>query len=214
MANDEPRAESGPRSLLASPWVWAFLAGILVLTLIRPLLRFEPEPPPVMGEIPAFSLVDQDGNPFGSEDLSGSVYVANFFFTSCSTICPPMMRAVAGLRDRYRDEGIEGVRLVSITVDPETDTAERLADYAARYSAEPPRWTLLTGDPEEIRRVAVEGFRTAMGDRVEVADGFFDIAHSGKLVLVDGQGRVRGYYDYDALGIDEVYHRSLHVLDE
>jgi len=214
MSTDERQTEDRRRSLLANPFVWAFLAGIVVLTLIRPLLEFEPDPPPVMGQIPVFSLVDQGGEPFGSADLEGRVYAANFFFTSCASICPPMMRAVATLQDRYRDEGIDEIRLVSITVDPETDTPERLADYADRFDADPARWTLLTGNFEEIRRVAVEGFRTAMGDRVEVADGFFDIAHAGKLVLVDGQGRIRGYYDYDALGLDELYHRSLHVLDE
>jgi protein SCO1/2 len=213
-STDDPQPESRQRSLLANPFVWAFLAGIVVLTLIRPLLKFEPDPPPVMGKIPAFSLVDQDGERFGSADLEGRVYVANFFFTSCATICPPMMRAVSTLQNRYRDEGVDEIHLVSITVDPETDTPERLTEYAARFDADPGRWTLLTGDLEEIRRVAVEGFRTAMGDRVEVAEGFFDIAHAGKLVLVDTQGRIRGYYDYDALGLDELYHRSRHVLDE
>jgi protein SCO1/2 len=211
MAQTETR--SG-RSIFSNPFMWAFFAGVVVLTLIRPLLKFEPDPPPVMGEIPAFALVDQAGEPFGSADLEGRVYVANFFFTSCPSICPPMMHAVSTLQDRYGDSGVTEVHLVSITVDPETDTPERLTEYAARFGVDPERWTLLTGEIDTIRRVAVEGFKTALGDRVEVEDGFFDIAHSGKLVLVDGRGRIRGYYDYDALGMDEVFNRSQHVLNE
>ena len=211
MAQTETR--SG-RSIFSNPFVWAFFAGVVVLTLIRPLLKFEPDPPPVMGVIPAFNLVDQEGEPFGSADLEGRVYVANFFFTSCSSICPPMMHAVSTLQDRFGDAGVDEVHLVSITVDPETDTPERLTEYAARFGVDPERWTLLTGEIDTIRRVAIGGFKTALGDRAEVEDGFFDIAHSGKLVLVDRRGRIRGYYDYDALGMDEVFNRSRHVLNE
>jgi protein SCO1/2 len=211
MAKTETR--SG-RSIFSNPFVWAFFAGVVVLTLIRPLLRFEPDPPPVLGTIPSFSLVDPAGEAFGSDDLEGRVYVANFFFTSCTSICPPMMHAVSTLQDRFRDAGIDDVHLVSITVDPETDTPERLAEYAARFGVDSGRWTLLTGEIDTIRRVAVEGFKTALGERAEVEGGFFDIAHSGKLVLVDGRGRIRGYYDYDALGMDELFNRSLHVLNE
>jgi protein SCO1/2 len=208
------RTEASGRSIFANPFVWAFFAGILVLTLIRPLLKFEPDPPPVLGTIPAFSLIDQAGESFGSADLDGRVYVANFFFTSCPSICPPLMHALSTLQDRYRDEGIDEIRLVSISVDPETDTPDRLAEYAGRFRVDPERWSLLTGETDEIRRIAVDGFKTALGDRIDVEGGFFDIAHSGKLVLVDGRGRIRGYYDYDALGLDELFGRSQHVLEE
>lgn len=195
--------------------MWAFFAGIVLLTLIRPLLRFDPAPPPVLGELPAYSLVDPGGAEFGSEQLAGRVYVANFFFTSCASICPPMMRAVKTLQDRLRAEGIDGVRIVSVTVDPETDTPGRLAEYGAALGVDPARWTLLTGERDEIRVLAVEGFKTAMGEREEVAEGgLFDIAHAGKLVLIDRRGRIRGYFDYDALGLDEVFHRARHLLRE
>jgi protein SCO1/2 len=197
-----------------SPFVWAFFVGIVLLTLMRPLLRFEPDPPPVLAELPAWTLVDQHGSSFGSADLEGTVYVANFFFTRCASICPPLMRAVATLDDRYEREGIEGIRIVSITVDPEADTAERLGEYGKGLGADPARWTLLTGEPDDIRKLVVSGFKTAMGDREELSAGLFDIAHAGKLVLVDGQGRIRGYYDYDAPGLDELFHRSQHVQRE
>jgi protein SCO1/2 len=201
-------------SLFRNPFVWAFLAGIVFLTLIRPLLRFEPNPPPVLGVLPAYSLVDSSGARFGSEQLAGQVYVANFFFTSCASICPPMMRAVKTLQDRLRDEGIGGIRIVSVTVDPATDTPQRLAEYGAALGVDPARWTLLTGDLDDIKTLVIDGFKTPMGEREEVAAGLFDIAHAGKLVLVDRRGRIRGYYDYDAPGLDEVFHRSQHVLHE
>ena len=210
---DLPRTEQR-RSVFRNPFVWAFFVGIILLTLMRPLLRFDPDPPPVLAELPAWVLVDQGGESFGSADLEGSVYVANFFFTSCTSICLPLMRAVSTLDERYEREGVEGVRIVSITVDPEADTPERLAEYGAELGVVPARWRLLTGDPDDIRTLVVQGFMTAMGEREELSGGFFDIAHAGKLVLVDRQGRIRGYFDYDALGLDEVFHRSQHVLRE
>jgi len=204
----------GRRSWFASPYVWAFFVGIVLLTLMRPLLRFEPKRLDVLGELPAYSLVDCEGARFGSEQLAGRVYVVNFFFTSCASICPPLMHAVRTLQDRFRDEGVDDVRIVSITVDPETDTQDRLEEYGAALGVDPARWKLLTGEPEEIRTLVVGGFKTAMGEREEVSAGLFDIAHAGKLVVVDRRGRVRGYFDYDALGLDEVFHRSRQLLRE
>jgi protein SCO1/2 len=71
----------------------------------------------------------------------------------------------------------------------------------------------VTGSTDEIRTLVVDGFRLALGPREQMED-IVDIAHSGRLVLVDGQGRIRGYYDSDAAGLDEVFHRSVHVLRE
>jgi protein SCO1/2 len=198
---------------LRNPFVWAFVIGVITLTLMRPLLRRVPEPPPVIGEVPQFTLVDSRGEPFGSDDLRDRVYVANFFFTSCRSICLPMMQAVARLDERYRANGVEGIQIVSISVDPDTDTPEVLREYGEKIGADPAHWTLLTGDLEKIETLVVEGFKTALGDKEETGGGFFDIAHSGKLVLVDGDGKIRGYYDHDETGRDEIFHRSRHVRD-
>jgi protein SCO1/2 len=193
--------------------VWAFLIGIAVLTLMRPLLRREPDPPPVLAQLPAWQLVDQDGRPFGSADLAGQVYVASFFFTRCRSICPVITAAMGRLQDRYEEARVDGVRLVSISVDPEHDSPERLRAYGAAQRVDPVRWSLLTGPREDIERLVGGGFKTALG-RPETTAGIVDIAHAGHLVLVDGEGRIRGYYGSDALGIDEVFHRSQHVLRE
>lgn len=192
-------------------WVWVFLAGILVLTAIRPLLRREPEPPPVLGTVPAFSLIDQDGRAFGSEQLQGQVYIASFFFSRCPSICPLIMKSVKRIEDAYRERGITGIRMVSITVDPDYDVPERLRAYAAEIGADPERWTLVTGELSAIRKVA-DGFHVPVGEPQDLPGGLMDIAHSGKLILVDGKGAIRGYFDTDESGLDEVYNRAQHVL--
>jgi protein SCO1/2 len=201
------------------PWyknlfLWYFLIGAITLTLMRPLLRREPPPPPVVGQVPPFELVDQNGNSFSFSDLEGRVWVANFIFTSCPSICPLLTRGMAGLQQRYDTYGIDEIKLVSFSVDPENDTPEVLRDYAALHEADPGRWTFLTGEEAEIRELIVNGFKTAMSEPLTNDAGLIDIMHSGKFVIVDTSGGIRGYYDSDAEGLDEVYHRSRAVLRE
>jgi len=200
--------------LYRNVWLWAFFLGILTLTAIRPLLRHVPEPPPVLGQVPDFSLVDQDGRPFGSAELRGRVYIASFFFTRCPSICPMLMQSVKRLQDGYREKGIDGIRLVSVSVDPEHDTPERLGAYGEDLGADPARWALLTGELEAIRALASDGFKVPVGSPEAGPGGLVDIAHTGKLVLVDPEGGIRGYYDTDRMGLDEVFHRAQHVLRE
>ncbi len=85
---------------LRNPFLWAFVVGCAVMTLMRPLLRRVPSPPPVIGQVPGFSLVAASGEPFGSDDLRGHVYVASFFFTRCTTACPALMQAMASLAEK------------------------------------------------------------------------------------------------------------------
>jgi protein SCO1/2 len=202
------------REVTRNPYVWGFLIGIVTLTAIRPLLRHVPDPPPVLGHVPEFSLVDQDGKPFGSAQLSGQVYIASFFFTSCRSICPAIMHGMGRLQKGFEEREIQGIRLVSITVDPEHDTPEALRKYGTDLGVRPSRWTLLTGDPESIRRVVVDGFKTPMDRAPGGPETPMDIAHTGKVVLVDGSGNVRGYYDTTELGLDEVYNRAQHVRNQ
>ena len=93
------------RSVFHNPFVWAFLAGIIILTLIRPMLRRGPDPPPVLGQLPEFRLTESRGVPFGTSDLEGQVYVANFFFTRCVSICP-LLTAAMGRLDRLMKKAI------------------------------------------------------------------------------------------------------------
>lgn len=196
-----------------NPWVLAFLIGIATIHLIRPMLRHEPEPPPVLSQLNSFALVDQSGAAFSDEELEGRVWVVNFIFTRCGSICPLLTRAMARLQTRYDEEKISSIGLISVTVDPEFDNLEVLAAYAEQAGADPTRWHFLTGEPEPVRRFIVDGFKTPMGPESDEA-GVMDIAHSGKLVIVDGSGGIRGYYDSDESGLDEVFHRSQHVLKQ
>ena len=215
MESEPPGRQVEPRvPLHRNLYVWGFIIGCVVITAMRPLLRHVPAPPPVLGRVPPYTLTDSGGLPFGSADLAGHVYVVNFFFTSCPSICPALMRSMAKLQDRYGAERVEGIRLVSISVDPANDTPTRLREYAAAVGADPNRWTLLTGSPGLIRAIVVDGFKTAMSEPGTQPPDLIDITHSGKLVLVDAEGGLRGYYDSDEMGLDEVFHRSQHVLHE
>ena len=197
-----------------NPYVWMFVLGCLTLTALRPFLRHVPEAPPVLGPAPEYRMVDQGGRPFGSRELRGQVYVANFFFTSCASTCPALMSSMKTLQDRLRAAGERDIHLVSISVDPERDTPERLREYASRYGADPSRWSLLAGERDRLEEVVAGGFKVPVGKPEHVTPELLDIAHSGKLVLVDRRGRIRGYYGSDPTGIDEVFHRSQHVRDQ
>lgn len=202
------------RRRFPSPWFLAALAGLVLIPALRPLLRFEPDPPPVLRQLPEWRLVDQNGTSFGSGDLAGEVYVASFLFTRCATVCPRLTASLRQLERRYREEGVEGARLVSFSVDPEHDTPERLRDYARNRSLDLERWSLVTGDEREVRSVVVDGFALPMGERLDLAGGLVDVAHAARLALVDRGGGVRGYYGSDAVGLDEVFHRTRQILAE
>jgi protein SCO1 len=198
---------------LRNPFVWAFVVGCALVTLMRPLLRREPPPPPVLRQLPRFELVGSNGKPFGSDELRGHVYVVNFFFTDCTSLCPTLMKGMARLQERYRDEKLDSIRLVSITADPERDTPERLREAERSYGVDPARWVLLTGPRDRIRDLAVTGFQVALGEPDRTEAGLLDIAHSGKILLVDPAGGLRGYYDSDPMGLDEAFWRSKRVLE-
>jgi protein SCO1 len=196
---------------LRNPFAWAFVVGCVLTTLMRPLLRRIPAPPPVLRQLPEFSLRNAEGQPFGSEQLRRHVYVANFFFTRCPSTCPTLMKGMATLQRRFRDRGLEPIRLVSISVDP-YDTPRRLREAEPGYGVDPSRWVLLTGPQDRVRSLAIDGFQVAIGEAA--GDGITDIAHAAKLLLVDGSGALRGVYDSDELGLDETFWRARRVLEE
>jgi protein SCO1 len=207
---------SSGRSISFGPFFMAALVGIAIVTAVYPMIRHEVEPPPVVGVVQPYKLTNQDGQPFDTKSLAdgNKVAVVNFVFTSCPSYCPELTRSMKRLQDRLKLSHIEGVQLISISVDPETDTPEKLKAYATKFGADLSNWVFLTGSPKEIRDVVVEGFKTHLGDRQPAGDDLFDIAHSVKFILVDGTGGIRGYFDSDEVGIDEVFHRAQHVLKD
>jgi len=179
--------------------LWGLLIAALVGVVAAALVRFRrPEPPPVLGSVPEFTLVNRDGRTIRRADLAGSAWIADFIFTRCPASCPIMTARLARLNGEL-PRGSE-VRLVSFSVDPEHDTPEVLERYAQSFKA-PARWLFLTGDGPQIYRLSREGFKLGVdaspqGNGAETAE---PILHSTRFVLVDGEGRIRGYYDaFDA----------------
>lgn len=137
-----------------------------------------------------FSFVNQDSSVVSNETFKGKIYVADFFFTSCRTICPKMKTQM--LRVYHSIQDMPDVLLLSHTIDPEYDTVALLRDYAERLGVESKKWHFVTGNKNEIYDIAQGSyFATAMEDSSE-PDGFI---HSGAFLLVDQKGRIRGKYD-------------------
>jgi protein SCO1/2 len=145
----------------------------------------QPKPLPVLGEVPAFQLTSETGQSFDSHVLDGHVWVADFFFTTCTGPCPMMSSQMHLLQTRTAAE-MPDVRLVSFTVDPKHDTPPVLAEYSRHFKPDPARWTFLTGEQAKLHELGFHGFH------LNPVDG--SLQHSTRFTLVDGQRRIRGYY--------------------
>lgn len=140
--------------------------------------------------IPAFSFVDQDSMVVTNETFKNKIYVADFFFTSCRTICPIMKTQMLRVYDSIQHQS--DVLLLSHTIDPAYDTVALLHDFAKRLGVKSDKWHFVTGKQDSIYRIAQTGyFATAMEDKTE-PDGFI---HSGAFLLIDKDKRIRGKYD-------------------
>jgi protein SCO1 len=141
-------------------------------------------------KLASFVLTERSGRTARLEDLAGKPFVLDFVFTTCSTICPVMSGSMSRLQNALADTD---VRLVSVTVDPETDTPEVLADYATKFGADAERWWFLTGTEEQIDAL-VSSVQLAREKDPNAPIGM-QVTHSSRLIVVDGQGVVRGYFD-------------------
>jgi len=206
------RLEALAARAVGRPAFWATLIGALAAWPVAwSMATTLPPPLPVLSTVPPFQLVDQAGQPFGSSDLVGRVWVASFVFTRCQTTCPALTRVVTRVQDRTR--ALEpAFHLVTFSVDPGYDTPERLAAYARGAHASPRMWTFLTGPSEQVRAAVERGLRVGLGgadsDGAAPAGSF----HGTSLVLVDGRGRVRGYYDPEAPGVVDRLVRDVGLL--
>ncbi len=140
--------------------------------------------------IAPFQFVDQDSVTITNADFKDKIYVADFFFTTCRTICPIMKTQM--LRVYEATQSMPDVLILSHTIDPEYDTVALLHDFAQRLGVESKRWHFVTGVKDSIYKIAQTSyFATAMEDKTE-PDGFI---HSGAFLLIDQQQRIRGKYD-------------------
>ncbi len=190
----------GPPPVRVALWTVLVLALVAVAaaTLWSTLHREPSAPLPVLGRVPPFALTGRGGRTVTLADLAGRPFVVDFIFTRCVSSCPLMTAAMSKVGEGLV-EG-EDFRRVSVSVDPAYDTPAVLARYAASHGA-PPSWWFLTGDPPAILALMGDGFHLAV--EPDTGDPRNPIAHSTRLVLVDGDGRIRGYYqglDADDLG--------------
>ncbi|TDI94077.1 MAG: hypothetical protein E2O75_00730 [Chloroflexi bacterium] len=149
---------------------------------------------PVLGELPTFTLTDQTGNTFGSDQLRGKVWIATFIFTRSRETTPQQIAQMKELQKHLETQPVwPGIRLVSITAEPELDTPEVLRTFARQAGADSTHWKFLTGPREEIFTLCEQGFNLPVREEARTAQR--PITHNPQFVLVDRKNRIRGYYD-------------------
>lgn len=137
-------------------------------------------------KVPDFSFIDQNRDTITNKDYLGKVYVVEFFFTTCPTICPRMNRNLVQIQNAFKD--FQNFGVASFTINPDFDTPEVLKDYAERYGITNPNWHLMTGDQEEIYDLANKGFPLYVAQDTDIEGGF---EHSGHFALIDKEGFIR-----------------------
>lgn len=174
------------------------MAGVFIYQNLKPA---EVQALPVYGTVKDFTFIERSGKPFDSQQLQQQFWVADFIFTTCQAECPIMNAEMSRIQTHYAQE--KRLKLVSFSVDPETDTPTVLKGYAEKFAADPNRWFFLTGDRQKLHQLATESFKLAVqdlghqhadhsGTKPNTPGPFL---HSQKLVLVDDKFRIRGYYD-------------------
>lgn len=141
-------------------------------------------------KIPDFKFLNQDSLWVSQKDMAGKIYVADFFFTTCPTICPKMKTQLLRIYDKFAED--DRVRILSHTIDPEYDGVRVLKDYAKKLNITSPRWNLVTGKKSDIYRLGEKSYMVTAQEDANEEGGF---VHSGAFILVDQNRHVRGIYD-------------------
>jgi protein SCO1/2 len=189
-AQTDNAAKAG-RKFDKSTLIWVVLGVIIIAIAVVNLWSVFGTKPEVLTEavainVPDFSLTNQQGESLGLSDMAGKIWIADFIFTNCPTICPAMTQEMARLQSEFV---ADPVYFVSFSVDPERDTADILSRYAKAYGADDRRWHFLTGDKAHIYQLAEKGFSLAAGHKGS------EILHSTRFVLVKPDGNIHDHYD-------------------
>ncbi|MEY2949659.1 MAG: SCO family protein [Saprospiraceae bacterium] len=175
--------------------------GLFLVSIFLYACQMEQEQLPILGEkliegtdtlyhtIPEFSFINQEGQEVTLATFEDKIYVVDFFFVSCPTICPVVKAQMLRVLEAYQDE--DRLVFLSHTIDPKRDTVERLKKYADNLGVGAPKWHFVTGDKEKLHGIASSYFSIAYEDAT--APGGFD--HSGRLILIDQNKRIRSYCD-------------------
>ncbi len=173
-----------------------------------------------IGPVPIFQLTDQNNKTISDKDYLGKVYVVEFFFTTCPTICPKMNESMLQLQNEFY--GNPNFGIASITIDPAKDTPQVLKEHADLLGVKHYNWHFLTGDKDYIYSLANKGFNLYAGENNKAAGGF---EHSGLFALIDKEGKIRCrkdaqgnpilYYDgLDAEGVEAIKEDIKKLLEE
>ena len=184
-----------------------------ILLLFLAIQACKEEPLPILGnpghEIPDFSFVDQDSTVITNSTLEDKVYISDFFFINCPSICPKVKKQMLRIYEKYEDE--EDLVLVSHTIDPKRDTVEALRTFASNLEVNSDRWHFVTGAKDELFDIADDYFVAAYED--PEAPGGFD--HSGKLILVDKNRKIRAFCEgTEAESVTGFFNDIDRLLDE
>lgn len=161
-----------------------------------------------------FSFLNQEGETITQAEVEGKVYVVEYFFTTCGTICPRMNDQMRRIQLKFADN--DDVRLMSFTVNPEVDTVAQMKSYADDHGAKNGQWHFLTGPKEDLYALARKSFFVLKpAEAKNLGDVGSDFIHTNNFVLVDQQGRLRGYYDgTSAKEVDELMKDIERLLEE
>lgn len=160
-------------------------------------------------QIPPFNLINQDGEAFSEKNMEGRIVVADFIFTTCPGICPKLTGQLNRIHDKFRHE--KDLLLLSHTVDPQRDTPEKLKEYGKKYNADFDQWEFLTGQSDDLFELSKDGYFMYAAPATD-PDAEEEFDHSGKLVLLDKERVIRGYYyGLDSAKVDQLM-RDIEIL--
>lgn len=188
----------------APPYAWLAWIGLIVLiigifstAMYNQIQKQAIGPPlPVISSLPDFGFTDEKNTSFTLESMLGSIWVTDFIFTRCGGQCPLMTQNMRKVQTFVEKEKLGDIKLLSFTVDPDTDTPDRLAEYSRTFKADPARWTFLTGHRPDIYNLITGGFKLGIEENKDkpMEEQFI---HSDRFVLVDHKGQIRGYFTPD-----------------
>lgn len=161
------------------------LVTLLVVAFYFVLVSQKPDGPlPVLGQVSYFELTDVDEKTVTLNDLKGKTWVANFIFTSCQGPCPILTKKVSQLQKEYHDR--QNVEFVTVTVDPKRDSPAKMKEYGERFGANFDQWYFLTGPYDNIKALMFDQMKLGVSENI--------MTHTERMVLLDGEGQIRGYY--------------------
>ena len=196
-------------NFIKNPYFIAVLVGLISLHLYREISIYRLKAPEPMVKVDEWFLVNEKGQKFGSKQLKGKVYIANYFFTRCPTICPGLIKNLDYVASFYQNKK-DKINFVSFTVDPSWDTSLVLSEYKNKYTKFNKSWSFLTGSTNQVKNVIINKMKMHIGTKVFLDEksnndeALYEISHMGKLALFDQNGDLRGLFSTDKDGLKNI----------